>query len=72
MSLRLCFVSVTNVLDDGCARGHWGRALARVLPADVQLTDVDREELWVREAALRAKMRGSRHEERSYKAMRWR
>jgi len=44
MSLRLCFVRVTNVLDVGCARGHWGRALARVLPADVQLTDVDREE----------------------------
>jgi len=58
MGERLSFASITNVLDVGCGVGHWGRALAQVLPANARLTGVDQEAQWVRGAALRAEHAG--------------
>ena len=43
-----------RVLDVGCGVGHWGRALARILPETATLVGVDREPLWVGKAAERA------------------
>src|SRR5437870_2407304 len=43
-----------SVLDVGCGVGHWGRALADVLPADVELVGIDREPTWVEGATRRA------------------
>ena len=58
MGHRLGFESFTSVLDVGCGVGHWGRALAEVLPAGARLTGVDQEAQWVRGAALRAERAG--------------
>ncbi len=54
MAERLEFVRVASVLDVGCGLGHWGRALAQVLPSDARITGVDREDEWVRGAAQKA------------------
>lgn len=54
MAQRLNLASVSCVLDVGCGVGHWGRALAQVLPPGAHITGVDREEEWVRGAAARA------------------
>jgi ubiquinone/menaquinone biosynthesis C-methylase UbiE len=58
MAVRLDFARVTSVLDVGCGLGHWGRALAQVLPASARITGVDREDEWVRGAAQRADRAG--------------
>ena len=41
---------VRDVVDVGCGLGHWGRSLARVLPAGAHVTGIDREPQWVRDA----------------------
>lgn len=43
-----------EVLDVGCGVGHWGRLLARVLPAGARVTGVDRDPFWVERATERA------------------
>ncbi|MEI7658473.1 MAG: methyltransferase domain-containing protein [Phycisphaerae bacterium] len=58
MATRLAFDAVGSVLDVGCGVGHWGRALASVLPASTRFTGVDREERWVRDAAVAAERAG--------------
>jgi ubiquinone/menaquinone biosynthesis C-methylase UbiE len=58
MGERLGFARISSVLDVGCGVGHWGRALAQVLPADARLTGVDQEAQWVGAAALRAQHAG--------------
>lgn len=35
--------AVRTVLDVGCGRGHWGQALARVLPREAQIVGLDTE-----------------------------
>src|SRR5262249_6393313 len=50
--------AIRSVLDVGCGIGHWGRALAPVLPRDCRLIGVDREERWVNEAARRGERAG--------------
>ncbi len=50
--------AVGSALDVGCGAGHWGRALARVLPADARMIGVDREPTWVAAAAARARAAG--------------
>lgn len=58
MAQRLDLGGVSSVLDAGCGQGHWGRALAKVLPADARITGVDFEPEWVRAAAQRAEQAG--------------
>lgn len=58
MAQRLDFAQVRGVLDVGSGVGHWGRALARVLPEQAVITGVDREEQWVRQAGERAAQAG--------------
>ncbi|MFO0855904.1 MAG: methyltransferase domain-containing protein [Phycisphaerales bacterium] len=58
MAERLGLASVASMLDVGCGVGHWGRALAQVLPSNTRITGVDREEEWIRGAALRADRAG--------------
>lgn len=58
MGERLGFAGVGSVLDVGCGVGHWGRALAGVLPREVRMIGVDREEAWVKEAGERARRAG--------------
>ena len=50
--------SVRRVLDVGSGIGHWGRALLPHLAPDAQVTGVDREPEWVRNAAALAAARG--------------
>lgn len=50
--------TVEDVLDVGCGAGHWGRALAGVLPAACRVVGVDREPLWIETAAARAEAAG--------------
>jgi SAM-dependent methyltransferase len=49
---------VRTVLDVGCGAGHWGRALATVLPPEARVVGVDREAVWVEKAAERAAAAG--------------
>jgi SAM-dependent methyltransferase len=49
---------VRSVLDVGCGVGHWGRVLARALPAEARLTGIDRDDLWVQKAAERSDTAG--------------
>jgi SAM-dependent methyltransferase len=49
---------VSSVLDVGCGIGHWGGALAGVLPRRARLIGVDREPQWVEQAARRARRAG--------------
>ncbi len=58
MAERLGLASVASMLDVGCGVGHWARALAQVLPSNTRITGVDREEEWIRGAALRADRAG--------------
>jgi len=52
---------VGSVLDVGCGVGHWGFTLARILPQDAQVTGVDMEDAWVKEARNRAEAYGLSH-----------
>jgi SAM-dependent methyltransferase len=52
---------IGQVLDVGCGVGHWGRALARVLPDKAQVTGVDRDRLWPSQAAAKARATGLAH-----------
>lgn len=45
---------VRRVLDVGCGVGHWGRALAQVLPGEARVTGIDREPQWAALATRRA------------------
>jgi SAM-dependent methyltransferase len=47
-----------RAIDVGCGVGHWGRALAKVLPNDLTLVGIDRESVWVEKATERAKLAG--------------
>ena len=58
MAERLDLARVASVLDVGCGVGHWGRALAQVLPAASRITGVDREEEWIRGATQKAERAG--------------
>jgi SAM-dependent methyltransferase len=54
MARRLNFEAISTILDVGCGKGHWGRALLPHLPPSARLTGVDPEDAWVtasREAA---------------------
>lgn len=56
---RLGLAAPQRVLDVGCGQGHWGQALAQVLPAGSTITGIDREPQSLavareRSAALRA------------------
>ena len=56
---RRCGLSrVGSVLDVGCGVGHWGGALARVLPKRARLIGVDREPQWVADAERRTRKAG--------------
>jgi SAM-dependent methyltransferase len=55
---RLRFDAVRDVLDVGCGVGHWGMALASVLPSGALVSGVDREPGWVEKATSRALARG--------------
>ena len=58
MAKRCAFSRVGSVLDVGCGIGHWGGALAGVLPRRARLIGVDREPQWVAQAAKRARRAG--------------
>jgi ubiquinone/menaquinone biosynthesis C-methylase UbiE len=58
---RLAFDQVRDVLDVGCGVGHWAQLLACALPADAQVTGVDRDPLWVSKATERAAAQGISH-----------
>ncbi len=49
---RLALVGTRSVLDVGCGLGHWSRVLTRVLPAVSEVTGIDAEGSWVRQARL--------------------
>lgn len=51
---RHAFDLVRDVLDVGCGIGHWSQLLKTVLPNDVRIVGVDREQVWVERAAARA------------------
>ena len=51
---RLKLQNVRAVLDVGCGVGHWGRALAHVLPPEATLIGIDRERDWVAQAGENA------------------
>lgn len=55
MAKRLEFHRVKRVLDVGCGIGHWGQILSTVLPENVHITGIEREELWVNKAKERVK-----------------
>ena len=54
MARRFRLDAVREALDVGCGVGHWGLALAPVLPAGARVTGVDREPAWVEQATARA------------------
>lgn len=58
MANRLQLDQAKAVLDVGCGIGHWGQILAPLLPPEVHVTGVDREETWVAKATERAKSFG--------------
>ena len=49
---RLALAGTRSVLDVGCGLGHWSRVLTRVLPAVSEVTGIDAEGAWVRQARL--------------------
>jgi SAM-dependent methyltransferase len=49
--------AVRDMLDVGCGVGHWGMALASVMPEHVRVQGIDREATWVKEASARAAAR---------------
>jgi SAM-dependent methyltransferase len=55
---RLRLHRARDVLDVGCGVGHWGRLLASVLPPDARVTGIDRDPVWVEQAAARARAAG--------------
>lgn len=50
MGRRLRLHECRTVLDCGCGRGHWSRALSHTLPADAEVVGVDREATWIADA----------------------
>jgi ubiquinone/menaquinone biosynthesis C-methylase UbiE len=58
VAARLELGSVRSVLDVGCGVGHWGRALASILPLEATIVGVDRERESVARAARLAEARG--------------
>jgi predicted O-methyltransferase YrrM len=58
IAARLGLDRVRSVLDVGCGIGHWTFLLASVLDPDTQLTGVDWEPRWIRDATSRAEERG--------------
>src|SRR6187401_2798038 len=51
MGRRLRLEECHTVLDCGCGRGHWSRALAGTLPPDAVIVGVDKESAWIVDAA---------------------
>ncbi len=54
MSNRLSLRNAHTVLDVGCGVGHWGQLLSHVLSPSAQVTGIDREETWIKQARERA------------------
>jgi SAM-dependent methyltransferase len=52
MVARLGLGAVRSVLDVGCGLGHWSRELAQVLPQVTEITGVDPDASWVKQARL--------------------
>ena len=50
MGRRLRLDECRTVLDCGCGRGHWSRALSATLRADAEVVGVDREATWISDA----------------------
>lgn len=55
---RLGLDRVRSVLDVGCGVGHWTFLLASVLAPEAQLTGIDSESRWIKEATARAERGG--------------
>ena len=58
LSARWRLAGIRTVLDVGCGIGHWTRLLSRLLPDDCAITGVDRESVWVENAAKRVAAAG--------------
>jgi SAM-dependent methyltransferase len=58
MAKRWKLDAVRDMLDVGCGVGHWGMALASVMPDEVRVSGIDREPSWIKEAIARAAARG--------------
>jgi SAM-dependent methyltransferase len=55
---RLGLDDVRSVLDVGAGIGHWGRALAAVLPSEAEFVGIDSEPKWIEEATRQAEQHG--------------
>jgi SAM-dependent methyltransferase len=55
---RLGLRDVRSVLDVGAGVGHWGRALAAVLPSETAFVGIDSEPKWIEEATRQAEQYG--------------
>lgn len=75
MGRRLRLGECRRVLDAGCGRGHWGRALSAALPSDASILGVDREAAWVsdaRDIAQRLGLEGRfRYRQGDVEALEW-
>jgi SAM-dependent methyltransferase len=58
MGRRLALDRVRDMLDVGCGVGHWGQLLAGLVASDARIEGIDRDPLWVDQAAARAAARG--------------
>lgn len=58
MGRRLRLDACRSVLDCGCGRGHWSRALSPVLPSGSEIVGIDREAEWIADAGAIADQAG--------------
>lgn len=68
MAKRWELQNIHSVLDVGCGVGHWSMALSNYLPADTQITGIDREREWIEKARERTKNEKDRFKYRVSKA----
>jgi ubiquinone/menaquinone biosynthesis C-methylase UbiE len=57
LARRFDFAAVESVLDVGAGIGHWGLALASVLPSGAAIVGLERDPRWVAEAERRCRRR---------------